>query len=182
MKKKSVLIIIITIIFLMIMGYTMLSARDVNENQISIITVEKLNILSDPLPKINETPTGDTFKHWKDGDKDISLNELLTTTEALEMFSPENLGPTFLNYEIFSLNDNTTAIYYIQETDKDYFSGVIQYINWSKKTNLGNYRTFMMSFVGDYSKDEVVNIANSASYKNELLSFEKELPDNIIKK
>lgn len=150
------------------------------DGSVQVETVESIQWFADPLPTLRQAPDGGTFKHWRDGERDISLNEFNSQVPISDMLTLEVLGPTFTDYEQFALDEETTAVYYVQPFEEGDLpaAGTLHYIGWSKTTGVLNYRSFLLSCWGDYTKEELIQIVQSVTYKKGMM-IPASLPDRI---
>lgn len=159
-------------------GYSVMDASNGKAGAPKFQSIQKLEKLKQNNPEVQKAPNGSNFKVWKDGsNRIISLNET-PTSHDITTLTKDQLGPDVVEYEFLTLQEGTKAIFvtYEGETTKK----KIRYSEmlWSKQANEHSYYTHKMTFTSGFSKDEIIQIVNSASYGSEAIEASPDAKSN----
>lgn len=171
MKNKLVVIIfLIAALTAIILTSAVFADKPVKQ---TFETIEKLNGLKNPLPERINKSEGAVVKKWNDGnDKVITLNQYYSMQDVSQEFSREVLGSSVDNYEIISLKNGSTAIFYSRTLESQGKKESIYTIAWSKQQDT-RYNTFSLSFTEKFTRQEMLDIIQSANYADEEYSDEQ---------
>lgn len=185
MNKKvflSLLIIIFSIV--LYKGYNVIEASEGHDKkQHNMVAVQKLGKLKESNPVVREV-SGSTVKLWKTDKGTITLNESsgeidVTTITKEQVTAPsENL----IAFEVITLSDNTKALYYAFEAKKGDKTVVFHNLKWSRKSSESAAGQFSMFFPETFTKQEIIEIANSTVYAEEAIELsptQKEQYDKV---